>query len=85
MHKLFLQLVSLHDIIAFFDLNLNLKFQKSHTSAPKRKEMAYELRSRLAGSMNLDKPAKNTGEDYQVCVRMIAKGVGNMEAEGVPV
>jgi hypothetical protein len=29
------------DILAFFDLNLN--FHKGHTSAPKRKEMAYEL------------------------------------------
>jgi hypothetical protein len=29
--------------------------------------------------MNLDKPTKNTREDYQVCVRMIARGVGNME------
>jgi hypothetical protein len=31
----------LQDILAFFDLNL--KFQISHTSVPKRKEMAYEF------------------------------------------
>lgn len=31
----------LQDILAFFDLNL--KFQKSHTFAAKRKEMAYEF------------------------------------------
>jgi len=31
----------LRNILAFFDLKL--KFQKSHTSALKRKEMAYEL------------------------------------------
>jgi hypothetical protein len=31
----------LQDILAFFALNL--KFHKSHTSAPKRKEMAYEF------------------------------------------
>jgi len=37
------KILTLHDIIAFFDLNLNLKFQKSHTPAPKRKEMAYEF------------------------------------------
>lgn len=37
------KILTLHDIIAFFDLNLNLKFQKSHTSAPKRKEIAYEF------------------------------------------
>jgi hypothetical protein len=33
----------LRDILAFFDLNL--KFNKSHTSALKRKEMAYEFRA----------------------------------------
>jgi len=32
---------TLQDILAFFDLNLN--FRKSHTFAPKRKEMAYEF------------------------------------------
>jgi hypothetical protein len=31
----------LRDILAFFDLKL--KFQKSHTSALKQKEMVYEL------------------------------------------
>ena len=31
----------LQDSLAFFDLKLN--FHKGHTSAPKRKEMAYEL------------------------------------------
>lgn len=34
-------MLTLRDILAFFDLKL--KFQKSHTSAPKRKEMAYEF------------------------------------------
>jgi hypothetical protein len=34
-------ILNLRDIVAFFDLNL--KFHKSHTSAPKRKEMAYEF------------------------------------------
>jgi hypothetical protein len=31
----------LQDSLAFFDLKLD--FHKGHTSAPKRKEMAYEL------------------------------------------
>jgi hypothetical protein len=35
------KILTLQDILAFFDLNLN--FQKSHTSALKRKEMAYEF------------------------------------------
>ena len=34
-------ILALQDILAFFDLNL--KFHKSHTSAPKWKEMAYEF------------------------------------------
>jgi hypothetical protein len=33
--------LTLEDILAFFDLKLD--FHKSHTSSPKRKEMAYEL------------------------------------------
>jgi hypothetical protein len=35
------KILTLQDILAFFDLKL--KFQKSHTFATKRKEMAYEF------------------------------------------
>jgi hypothetical protein len=35
------KILTLEDIVAFFDLNLN--FLKSHTFAPQRKEMAYEF------------------------------------------
>jgi hypothetical protein len=35
------KLLAIEDIVAFFDLNLII--HKSHTPAPKRKEMAYEF------------------------------------------
>ena len=36
-------ILALQDMLAFFDLNLII--HKSHASAPKRKEMAYEFRA----------------------------------------
>jgi len=54
---------TLQDILAFFDLNLN--FQKSHTSAPMRKEMAYEVMPEVlnrASRAFLDSPVKRSTE-----------------------